>query len=125
MEPHTRIAPDSDGNPEAGGKSVVLLEYFRVLARRKWWVLPPLVLVPLVAVLISARQTPLYQASAQVLLNNQDLAASVLGIADTSSTLDPNRVAQTQADLARVPEVAQRTLTAAGLRNRSPLQFLA
>lgn len=110
---------------DSGGESVALLAYSRVLARRKWWVLCPLILVPLAAVLVSLQQTPLYQASAQVLLSQQSPVTSILGISDPSSALQPDRVVQTQADLARVPEVAQRTLAAAGIRNRSPLQFLA
>ena len=118
-------APTVMSPGDSDGESVTLLAYSRVLARRRWWVLCPLILVPLVAVLVSLQQTPLYQASAQVLLRQQDLAASLLGVNDASSALQPDRVAQTQADLARVPEVAQRTLAAAGMRNRSPLQFLA
>ena len=117
--------PPETGPDDSVGESVALLAYSRVLARRKWWFLCPLILVPLAAVLVSVQQTPLYQASAQVLLSQQDLATSILGISDASSALQPDRVAQTQADLARVPAVAQRTLAAAGIRNRSPLQFLA
>jgi polysaccharide biosynthesis transport protein len=110
---------------DSGGESVALVAYSRVLVRRKWLVLCPLILVPLAAVLVSLQQTSLYQASAQVLLSQQSPVTSILGISDASSALQPDRVAQTQADLARVPEVAQRTLAAAGMRNRSPLQFLA
>jgi Mrp family chromosome partitioning ATPase/capsular polysaccharide biosynthesis protein len=96
-----------------------LLKHLGMLARRKWVVLPALLLVPLVAVVLSLREKPLYQASAEVLLSHQSLASSLSGLTDPTASLQPDRVAQTQADLARVPEVARRALKAAGVRDRS------
>jgi uncharacterized protein involved in exopolysaccharide biosynthesis len=45
-----------------------LRDYLGVLGRRKWVMLMPLVVVPLVAVLLSMREQPVYQDSAEVLL---------------------------------------------------------
>jgi Mrp family chromosome partitioning ATPase/capsular polysaccharide biosynthesis protein len=100
-----------------------LRDYLGVLGRRKWIMLTPLVIVPLVAVLLSMREQPLYQDSAEVLLNRQDIVASLTNIEDPS-LVDADRNAQTQAQLARVPEVAQRVVEALGLRDRSPYDFL-
>ena len=91
-----------------------LLDYLAVLQRRKWLFLLTLVLVPAVAVTLSLRQKPTYQASAQVLLSAE--SASTLG--SQSPFVDPNRVAQTKSELARVPAVAEKALKsvpAAGL----------
>jgi polysaccharide biosynthesis transport protein len=100
-----------------------LHDYLRVLGRRKWIILQALIVVPVVAVLLSLRQQPLYQASAEVLLNRQDIGASLTNIEDPT-LLDPNRNAQTQAQLARVPEVARRVVKALGLQDRGAYDFL-
>jgi Mrp family chromosome partitioning ATPase len=93
--------------------------YLDVLRRRKWLVLPLLVLTPIIAYAITAQQHAVYKASADVLLNRQNLAANLTGVADTTSLQDPQRFGQTQAELARVPEIARRTLAAAGITNQS------
>jgi Mrp family chromosome partitioning ATPase/capsular polysaccharide biosynthesis protein len=115
---------EQPSNVESSSVSFTLVSYLGVFVRRKWVVLPPLVIVPLVAVAIALRESPVYQASAQVLLSHQNLAATLSGVADTTASLQPDRIAQTQADLARVPAVAQRTLAAVGLHDRSALDFL-
>jgi Mrp family chromosome partitioning ATPase len=67
---------------------------------------------------------PLHEASAEVWLSQPSLAASLIGVADQSATSQPERLATTQARLARVPEVARRTLAAAGVHDRSARDFL-
>ena len=99
-----------------------LRDYLEVLKRRKWVVVLLLVLVPVVAVLLSLRQPALYEASAQVLISRQNLATALEGLTD-ATTADPGRTTQTQAQLARVPEVARRALMAAEL-DRSPSDLL-
>lgn len=83
-----------------------LLDYLAVLQRRKWLFLLTLVLVPAVAVTLSLRQKPTYQASAKVLLSAE--IASTLG--GQSPFVDPNRAAQTKSELARVPAVVEKAL---------------
>jgi Mrp family chromosome partitioning ATPase/capsular polysaccharide biosynthesis protein len=75
------------------------------------------------AFLVSAAQTPEYSALAQVLISRQNLAATVSGSADPSLNQQPDRVAQTQAQIAQVPLVAQRTLSAAHV-NEDWAEFL-
>ena len=101
-----------------------LHDYLNVLRRRKWLVLEAVIIVPAVAIALSLLQTPKYQASAEVLLSRQNLAALLNNSTDQSLTGDPARLAQTQADLARVPEVARRAVSEAGLKNLTPVQFL-
>ena len=86
-----------------------LHDYLGVLRRRKWLVLLAVVLVPAVAVVLSLRQKPEYEATAEVLLSRQNLAALLNSATDQSLTGDPARLAQTQADLAQAPQVASRT----------------
>ena len=56
-----------------------------------------------------------YQATSEVLLNRQNLSGILSGVTDPNTYYQPERLAQTQAELARVPEVGQRVITAAGL----------
>jgi len=93
-----------------------LRDYLQVIRRRRWIILQAVILVPLAAVLFSLRQERMYQASAEVLLSRQNLAAALTGTTDPGAYQQADRIAQTQADLARVPDVAGRTLSAVGLQ---------
>jgi tyrosine-protein kinase len=104
-------------------RPATLRDYLNVVWRRKWIVLLPIVIVPLMAVITSARQPALYQASAGVLIDVQNLPANLEGIQDPTQSNAP-RVLQTQAELARSPEVARRTVEALGLRGWAPSDLL-
>jgi polysaccharide biosynthesis transport protein len=96
-----------------------LREYLHVLRRRKWIVLQALVIVPLVAVAFALRQSPLYQASADVLLRYQNLPSTLSGIPDPNSYsyyLDPVRSTATQLQVASLPVLSDRV--AAALRGQ-------
>ncbi len=84
-----------------------------------------LIVLPLVTVLVSRSQSPLYAADASVLVKRENLALTLTGNVDPGSYQDPHRFAQTQARLAESPEVARRTLRALGLFSRSPHELLA
>jgi polysaccharide biosynthesis transport protein len=84
-----------------------LHQYLRTLRRRKWIVLQALILTPLAAAFLSLRQQPQYQATASVLLGDETVASLLAGSADSASA---DRVAQTQADIARTPEVLSRAI---------------
>jgi len=101
-----------------------LRDYLRVARRRKWILAQAILLVPLVAVGFSLHQHKLYRASSEVLLASQNVANQLTGIVDPALSQDADRRAQTQADLARVPAVARRTLGLAGL-DRTAADFLA
>jgi succinoglycan biosynthesis transport protein ExoP len=101
-----------------------LHDYLHVLRRRKWIALQAVVLLPLVAVVLSLRQERLHQASAQVLLSRDDLAAALTGTLTPAAAQQPERLVETQADLARVSAVARRVLAAAGAPNGSVKEFL-
>ena len=74
------------------------------------------VLLPLIAVLVSATETPMYQASSQVLVSRTDLAAQLTNTNDPTSTeFDFNRIVQTESQLAQTPEVARSVINRAGL----------
>jgi polysaccharide biosynthesis transport protein len=96
--------------PEFSSADTSLRGYLSTLRRRKWILLQALVLVPLSALLFSLRQETLYEAEAEVLISRQNLAAALTGTSDPLAFQQAERLLQTQASLARVPEVARRVL---------------
>ena len=81
-----------------GGHNTSLRDYLRVVRRRNWIILQAVLLVPAVAVGL-IQQNPADQFNG-----------------NTQPTAQPaDRQAQTRADLARVPQVAQRTLASRDL----------
>jgi Mrp family chromosome partitioning ATPase/capsular polysaccharide biosynthesis protein len=101
-----------------------LRDYVQVARRRKWVILQAVVLVPAAALAFSLFQQKQYQGSAQVLLSQQNLGNQLTGT-QTGYTGDPaDRLAQTQADLARVPDVAVRAIRALRI-GMTPGRFLA
>ena len=111
----------------AGGHvahAATLRDYLHVFRRRKWIILQAVVLVPLAAVLFSLHQQERYQESAQVLLSSQNLAAQLTGSQATGVSLQPDRIAATQADVARVPDIARRVLAQITGTGLTPQSFL-
>ena len=90
-----------------GQEHSTLRDYLQVLRRRKWIVLTAVVVVPVAAYLFSAQQQSKYRATAEVLLSRQNLSQSLNGVQDPSLSIQPDRLAQTQADLAQVPPVIE------------------
>jgi succinoglycan biosynthesis transport protein ExoP len=79
--------------------------------RRRWWIfLLAAIVVPAAAASYSLQQAPVYRASADVVLNRQDLASALTGTPDLLAAQDPQRFVQTQASLARTPALAERVL---------------
>lgn len=108
----------------ADSSETTLRDYLGIARRRKWIILQALLLVPAAAVAFSLTQTKLYQGTAEVLLSRQNLAAALTGTQDTNLYQEENRLAQTQTDLAGVPEVARRVLQRAQLGDRTPGELL-
>lgn len=92
------------------GHAATLRDYLHVVRRRKWIILLAVVLVPAAAIALSLHQQKLYQASAQVLLSTQNLAAQLTGTQNTGINEPQSEIVQTQAQVARVPEIAYRVL---------------
>ena len=83
--------------------------------QRRWWIIALcVVIVPIVAFVFSKSQTPVYSASSEVLLTQQNLAATITGTVDSSINRDAERITGTQAELARAPEVADQTVAVTG-----------
>ncbi|MBA3374996.1 MAG: P-loop NTPase [Actinobacteria bacterium] len=100
-----------------------LRTYVAVFARRKWLFLLVVLAVPVAAVLVSLQRESLYEAKAQVLLSEQDLAGALSG-AQGPLALDPDRVVSTQARIARTPDLARLVLRSAGVGSKTADELL-
>jgi len=109
-----------------GGQShPTALSAARTLKRGWWIILLTTVAIASVAFYQSSRQDALYSASAQVLLKYQSLASGLTGIQDLSTVYqDPQRVAQTQTQIAMSPDVANRVVAAAKIPGLDAGTFL-
>src|SRR6185437_2025243 len=102
-------------------------EYLDIIRRNRWVVLAAVVVVPVVAVALSLAQPVRYSATARVLLNTQNLASSSLTTTPQvpASPVPPERVADTQAQLARVSAVVQSALRSGPAAGMTIQQFLS
>jgi len=105
---------------EDGRTPVSLTDYLRLLRRRKWVLIATVLAVPALAIALGLRSPPTYEASAKVLVNQQNAAG-----ASQTSFVDPARAAQTQADLARVQEVVRTAVANAHVRGLTSDALLA
>ena len=102
-----------------------LTAYARVVRRRAWLIALIAITVPAVAFGLSRLEDPVYEASADVLVSRENLAATLANVPDTLVGSDPVRFMQTQARLARTAEVVENTLAATNPGFISAGDFLA
>jgi succinoglycan biosynthesis transport protein ExoP len=101
-----------------------LSDYLAILRRRVWVIVPTIVLVGILAYARSSAQDKVFRADAEILLSRQTISSIVTGVQSQDALSDPVRFAQTQAELARSPEVAQQTIAKAGVRGRTQTSLL-
>src|SRR3954451_17600560 len=82
-------------------------DYLAVLRRRLWVIVTLIVLFSCLGYVVAARKPIVYGTTAQVLLDTNSVANSILGINSSASAAQPDRYAVTQAQLARVPQVTR------------------
>jgi Mrp family chromosome partitioning ATPase len=90
----------------AGTHPQTLADYLAILRRRKWIAIQTVLIVPIAAVLLTMQEPKEYAAQAEVLLQRQTISSALGGPAEDANAFDPDRYASTQAELARIPEVA-------------------
>ena len=116
----------TDSPTDHAVRQLNLSDYLRILRRRKWIIVGITVLVTLFAVTFSLQQAKVYQASAEVLINRQDLAATATGTPiDPSLGEDPARFATTLAAVARSYAVAKLAISTGKVAGRTAAGLLA
>lgn len=94
------------------------------IARQRLLLALVIVLVPAVAYGLSKGQEKRYEASAEVLLNRQNLANALTGTPDPSAPSGSATFVQTQSMVAASPNVARKALQRAERTDRTPSEFL-
>jgi len=102
-----------------------LRDYLSVVRRRKWIVILAILAAPAGAVAASMLQQPRYSDSAEVLLSRQNLANSLDNVTDPTLSIDPQRLVDTQTNVAESPQIASAVISAAHLKGTTPRQFLS
>lgn len=101
-----------------------LHDYLGVLRRRKWIIIPAVLIAPVAAGLVSSLQPVHYEASAHVLVRPQSLSQSLTGV-NNQSQPDAARLLSTQVQFARLPTIARRAAVVAGTETISASELLA
>jgi succinoglycan biosynthesis transport protein ExoP len=109
---------------ERSADESVLRDWLSVLSRQRWIVLLAVTVAPLVAFAASHSQQRLYQASATVLLSDQNATAAEALNLTAAPPSTPDRYAATQANLARVGAVAESAVSVSRLPHRTPAALL-
>ena len=104
-------------------RPTTVADYLAILRRRKWIVLVPPVVAASAAFALSTAQSPLYRASAQVLVNPPSVVTAITQVDPSGG--DPVRFLQTQASIARAPELAARVAAASGIPGMTPGRVLS
>ena len=94
-----------------------------ILRRRKWIVLVPPVAAAIAAYLLSMGQSPMYRASADVLINRASVVTAITGVDPSGG--DPVRYLATQATIARDPVLAKRVSDASRIPGMTPDRVLS
>ena len=95
-----------NGNPPAGTQGTQLADYFRVIRERKWVVFLTVIVAVGLVVGFSLRQTPVYQATTEVLRQTAALDQTLFGTS-VFQFQDAQRQLQTGANLVKLNAVAQ------------------
>ena len=86
------------------------LDYFNVLRRRKWIVLQAMIIVPLLAIVITARQDELWETQARVALDREGLADQLTGVTTDPGVDEFNQMLNGEAVVAKSSAVANRVV---------------
>src|SRR5512133_3462870 len=107
-----------------GDRPATLAEYQAILLRRKWIVIGLSLVAALTAYTLTALQSPLYKARAQVRINTTNIVAAVTGVSTGSAFGDPTRFLATQANVARDRKLAELVVEKAGVPGMTADKFL-
>jgi succinoglycan biosynthesis transport protein ExoP len=95
-------------------RPATLADYLAILRRRKWIIVFLPVVAAISAYAVSLTQSPLYRATATILVNRSSIVSAITNVQDPAIG-DPTRFLATQASVARAPELAVRVAKAAGI----------
>jgi capsular exopolysaccharide synthesis family protein len=100
---HSRAGALHDETPE-------YLQYWRAVAMRKWSILGITLIVALLTALVVVRMTPVYRSSVTLLIETDPTKVFPVGDASSGASLYYREYFQTQAEILKSREVAQRVV---------------
>jgi polysaccharide biosynthesis transport protein len=112
-------AAESSSRADSG-----MQDYLHIILRRKWIVVALVVIAAISAYAVASAQQAMFLGEAQMILTRQGILEAVTGQQGPTDAASADRLVQTMADLARVPEVARRTVASAGVHSVTPSQLL-
>jgi len=114
----------SQAEPEEGEVEFHLIDYWRILVKRKWTVIAVTLLVLVIGVVNTLMTTPLYRSTASVQVEKNSLQVVQVGGVMNTEAYDPG-FRQTQMELLRSRALAERVVQQLGLTNAGELEKLA
>jgi succinoglycan biosynthesis transport protein ExoP len=110
--------------PEDGEVEFHLIDYWRILVKRRWTVIAVTALVLMIGVVSTLMTTPLYRATATVEVEKTSLQVVQVGGVMNTQPYDPTFL-QTQIELLRSHALSERVVQQLGLANAGELEKLA
>jgi capsular polysaccharide biosynthesis protein len=108
------VSETSSAREALAYRPTTVADYLAILRRRKWIVIVLPIVAAISAYAVSQTQSPLYRATAEILVNRSSVVSAITQISDPALG-DPTRFLTTEADIARSPELAAQVPSAAGL----------
>jgi succinoglycan biosynthesis transport protein ExoP len=116
-----RIETDSDGHDD----EIDLLEYWRILVKRRWTVLATIAMVMVIALVGSLMTTPIYRSVATVQIERSAMQViQVGGVNDESGYSVGNDFLATQVGLLKSRSLAERVVSQLGLLENGQMDRL-
>jgi Mrp family chromosome partitioning ATPase/capsular polysaccharide biosynthesis protein len=99
---------------DSNNRPTTVADYLAILRRRKWFVIVPVVIAAAVAYVVSSRTSPVYRATAQILVDRSQALPAGTGYQDPCAG-DPERCLETLARSSDNIELGQRVGSKLGL----------
>ena len=117
--------PSGSGKGLKASRASALSDYVQVLRRDAWIVALATALTAFVAIVFSLLQEDRYESRADAFLQSKTSIPASFRYEQTLRDIDPERIGNTQASLARIPAVVRRALRAGGFTDRTADDLLA
>jgi polysaccharide biosynthesis transport protein len=117
---------EENGAGLARDGAIDLMQLFRAIARRKWWIIIPTCAAFALALAVVLLLPPRYTGVAKILLENQEsyYTRPDKAAVEQAPTLDPEAV-QSQAETITSPDLARKAIVKLGLADRSEFNSAA
>src|ERR1700741_5455014 len=110
---------------EPSKQPLALSDYFGILRRRKFVIFGATLIVAVSAAAFSTTRPNVYRADSSVLISRQNLGDAFTNTTNPDLYVDSTRLLDTQATIARAPEVLTLAVKSSGVRGMTSSELLA